>query len=75
MRGAAARLATALERAGVDHDVEEYPGVGHSFLNQHDSVLFTMMGKLIGGGYDAPATADARRRIVAFFDRHLRAAE
>lgn len=73
LRGAPARLAAALEQAGVDHDVEEYPGVGHSFLNQHDSVLFTLMGKLIGGGYDASATADARRRIVAFFDRHLRA--
>ena len=29
------------------------------------------MGKLIGGGYDAAAAADARERIVAFFDRHL----
>jgi hypothetical protein len=32
------------------------------------------MGKLTGGfDYHEPSTLDARERIVAFFDRHLRA--
>jgi carboxymethylenebutenolidase len=36
LRGAAARLEQALRAAGVDHDVKEYPGAGHGFLNKHD---------------------------------------
>ncbi|MET0627350.1 MAG: dienelactone hydrolase family protein [Acidimicrobiia bacterium] len=73
LRGAAAKLERALESAGIDHDVKEYPDAGHSFLNQHDSALFTLVGKAIGGGYDRAAALDARERIAAFFERHLRA--
>jgi len=29
-------------------------------------------GKLMGGGYHEPSAVDARRRIVAFFDSHLK---
>jgi carboxymethylenebutenolidase len=72
LRGAADRLDHALAGAGVDHDVKEYPDAGHSFLNDHDSTLFAVMGKLIGGGYHDPSAQDARRRIVLFFDRHLK---
>ncbi len=71
LRGAAATLDRVLTEAGIDHDVKEYPDAGHSFLNQHDSAFFAVVGKLIGGGYDAAAAADARGRIAAFFDRHL----
>jgi carboxymethylenebutenolidase len=71
LRGAASRLEAALAAAGIEHDVEEYAGAGHSFLNRHESTLFTLMGKVIGGGYDPVAAAHARQRIVAFFDRHL----
>jgi carboxymethylenebutenolidase len=56
----------------VAHDVNEYPDAGHSFLNAHDSALFALMGKVIGGGYHEPSAQDARRRIVSFFDEHLR---
>jgi carboxymethylenebutenolidase len=73
LRGAAGKLDRALAAQGVEHDVKEYPDAGHSFLNQHDSVLFAVTGKLMGGGYHEPSAADARRRIVAFFDAHLRA--
>ncbi len=38
------------------------------------SVLFRVAGALMGGGHDEAAGADARRRILAFFDRHLRRA-
>jgi carboxymethylenebutenolidase len=72
LRGAADRLERALSATGVDHDVKEYPDAGHSFLNDHDSALFAVMGRLIGGGYDESATQDARRRIVSFFDKHLK---
>jgi carboxymethylenebutenolidase len=31
-----------------------------------------VLGRFSRTAYDDPATQDARRRIVAFFDRHLR---
>jgi carboxymethylenebutenolidase len=78
-RGTASRLGQALQALGVDHDVKEYPGAGHAFLNDHDSagdpnpVIFVVMGKFAGpSGYHEPSARDARRRIVAFFSAHLR---
>ena len=35
-------------------------------------IWFALIGKIIGGGYDEAAATDARRRILAFFDRELR---
>ena len=72
LKGAAARLERALESAGVDHDVKEYPDAGHGFLNQHDSVLMKVTGTIIGGGYHDQAAQDARQRIAAFFNSHLK---
>jgi carboxymethylenebutenolidase len=71
LRGAAGRLEQALDAAGVEHDVKEYPDAGHSFLNNHDSTLFAVIGGIIGGGYHEPSAEDARRRIAAFFGEHL----
>jgi carboxymethylenebutenolidase len=71
LRGAADKLDRALERDGIPHDVKEYPDAGHSFLNQHDSVLFAVVGRLIGGGYHEASANDARRRIAGFFRTHL----
>jgi carboxymethylenebutenolidase len=70
-RGVAGQLERVLTAVGVDHDVEEYPDAGHSFLNDHQTVLFKMM-KIIGIGYHQPSAQDARRRIVSFFNKHLR---
>jgi carboxymethylenebutenolidase len=77
-RGTARKLGLALEALGVDHDVKEYPGAGHAFLNDHDGagdrtpVMFVVMGKFAGAsGYHEPSALDARRRIVSFFDAHL----
>ncbi len=72
LRGAPQRLEKALDTLGIDHDITEYPSAGHSFLNDHHSVLFTVMGALMNGGYHQPSAEDARRRILAFFDRHLK---
>src|SRR5438876_635539 len=63
----------------VAHDVKEYPGAGHGFLNDHESVgdpipfMVKVMRPLMGYGPDATCTEDARRRITAFFGEHLRA--
>jgi carboxymethylenebutenolidase len=71
LRGASARLEGALATLGIDHDVKEYPGVGHSFMNEHHGPM-TVLLKVMGLRYDADASEDAWRRILAFFDRHLR---
>jgi carboxymethylenebutenolidase len=78
-RGTAQKLDRALEALGVDHDVKEYPDAGHAFLNDHESagdpnpLIFVVMGMFAGpAGYHEPAAQDARRRIVSFFDAHLR---
>ena len=35
-RGTAERLERVLTAVGVDHDIKEYPGAGHGFINDHD---------------------------------------
>lgn len=71
LRGAATKLGAALEHDGIPHDVKEYPEAGHSFLNKHDSVLFAVFGRVMGGGYHQASADDARQRIVDFFRSHL----
>jgi len=75
-RGAASKLERALSAAGVAHDVKEYPGAAHSFLNDHDpadaSRLMIALARLSRSAYHEPSAQDARRRIIAFFDEHLR---
>jgi carboxymethylenebutenolidase len=70
-RGAADRLERALTAVGVAHDVKLYPGAGHAFLNDHRDLMSKVM-RVIGIGYHESSARDARRRIVAFFDTHLR---
>jgi|JRHI01.1.fsa_nt_gi carboxymethylenebutenolidase len=73
LRGAAQRLDHALDVNHVEHDVMEYADAGHSFLNDHERSLLLMVSmQLMGGGYHEPSAADARRRIVSFFDTHLK---
>jgi carboxymethylenebutenolidase len=73
LRGTAQRLERALEAAGVEHDVKEYPDASHSFLTQYDGVTGAF-SKVTGIGFHAPSADDAWRRIDAFFERHLKAA-
>jgi carboxymethylenebutenolidase len=51
----------ALERAGLTHEVVTFPGADHAFFND------------TGPRYNATAAADAWRRVMAWFDRHLAA--
>ena len=75
-RSAAPRLEQALQALGVDHDVKVYPGAGHGFLNNPDPAAATpwliFLAKISGTRYHEPSARDARRRIAAFFARHLR---
>ena len=70
---AAEQLEQALTAAGVEHDVEEYPDAGHSFLNRHNAGPFTVLEKIAGLSYHEPSAEDAWARILRFFDTHLRA--
>jgi carboxymethylenebutenolidase len=70
-QGVAVELQRTLERALVQHDVKEYPDAGHSFMNKHRGYGFLKLLRYKAIGYDEPATMDARRRIIAFFHRHL----
>ncbi len=74
LKGAAGRLDDALARLGIAHDVKEYPGAGHSFLNDAESgppVMRFLMKRILGAGPNPEAAADAWKRIDAFFARHL----
>lgn len=72
LRGAADRLDGALTQLEVPHDVKEYPGAGHSFLNRHNAGPFSLVEKVSGFHYHQPSAEDAWRRIFRFFDEHLR---
>jgi carboxymethylenebutenolidase len=71
LRGTAATLEAGLERAGVEHDVEEYPGAGHSFLNRHPFGPAGALLRVAGVGYHGPSAEDAWGRILRFFATHL----
>lgn len=77
LKGAAAKLEKILSTVGVVHDVKEYPGAGHGFMNDHEGAgdrrpaLMRVVAAISKAGYDEPATVDARRRITAFFRTHL----
>ena len=74
LRGAATTLDLALTTAGVEHDITEYPGAGHSFLNDAETgprVLRPLL-RVSGIGPEPVAAADAWARIEAFFAAHLR---
>ncbi len=77
LRGTAEKLQTILSNAGVQHDIKEYPDTDHAFMNNHENDKIPFFIKVIafvfgGGGYHPESTEDSRRRIVAFFNQHLR---
>lgn len=73
LKGAAARLEASLARAGVAHDVQEYRGAGHSFMNDapNGPRLLRPLLRVGGIGPRPQAAADAWSRIESFFGEHL----
>jgi carboxymethylenebutenolidase len=65
------QLEQVLTAAGIARDVKEYPEAGHSFLNNPGAWWFNAL-QVINIGYHEPSAEDARRRIVSFFQQHLR---
>ena len=73
LKGAAAKLGSALEAAGVEHDVKEYPEAGHSFLNHSQAPTWIKpLSKPLNAGYVDTAATDAWDRIQRMFDSALR---
>jgi carboxymethylenebutenolidase len=57
--GAAATLEAELTAAGIPHDLKVYPGTKHGFFNDQAKI------------YDAAASEDSWRRVLAFFAEHV----
>jgi carboxymethylenebutenolidase len=76
LRKAPGRLEHAMSVHGIPHDIKVYPDAGHAFLNRHDPAdapkWALVMSKFTHSDYHEPAAADARRRIIAFFDAQLK---
>jgi carboxymethylenebutenolidase len=72
LRGHADRLRTALEALGVPHDVKEYEGATHGFMNPHPNLLAKLNALFLPLHYDPAAADDAWARILSFFDTHVR---
>jgi carboxymethylenebutenolidase len=73
LRGAADRLDAALDKAGVIHDVKEYPAASHAFLNDTETgprVLRPLL-RVAGIGPEPDSAKDAWERIAIFFADHL----
>lgn len=72
LKGAAAELEQRLTDGGVPHDVKEYPGVGHSFMNDWGTPgPLRFVERTAGLAYSRPEAEDAWQRILGFFGEHL----
>ncbi|MFB9689608.1 dienelactone hydrolase family protein [Amycolatopsis plumensis] len=72
LRGAAAKLETALTERGIPHDVKEYPDASHGFANKIDTAApVNLLLKVVGFTYHHESAEDAWRRVTSFFGEHL----
>jgi carboxymethylenebutenolidase len=75
LAGRARRLEEALTELGVAHDIREYPNAGHSFMNRINvGPLLAPAVQFVAFNYHQPSAEDSWRRILTFFDQHLRSA-
>ena len=78
MAASARRLQTVAARPDNPHQAAVYAGAQHGYLNDHshdDLPRLLLVQAAVAGStstYSPRAAALTRRRIVAFFDRHLR---
>jgi carboxymethylenebutenolidase len=75
LKGAAATLQDGLARAGVVHDVKEYPNASHSFLNDAPvgPAPLRPVLRIAGIGPEPSSAVDAWDRIERFFGTYLSA--
>lgn len=74
--GMPGRLTRHLDKLDVPHDIEVYPNAGHSYMNQHSGVLAKIGGlgplRKMAIGHHPESAEDSWRRMLAFFDTHVR---
>ena len=77
IKNGGARIEAALTQAGVLHEVKEYPGAGHLFMDNYPKgelpKVITAVEKVFGMGYREGPARDAQVRITSFFNTHLKA--
>ena len=73
-RNMAERLERHLSALGVPHDVKTYDGAGHSFFSRVDGWQgwLARVPTPMAVGHDEQAAEDGWRRMLAFFDEHVR---
>ena len=73
-RKMAERLERHLSELGVPHEIKTYEGVGHSFFSKVDGwqgwLARVPTGMAVG--YGEQAAEDGWKRMLAFFERHVR---
>jgi carboxymethylenebutenolidase len=74
LKNVAAKLDEALSKAGVVHDVKEYPNAGHAFLNDAATGPRPLrpLLRIMGMGPEPASAQDAWRRIDEYFATYLR---
>ncbi len=74
LKGAAARLETALDNLGIENSVKEFPTAGHAFLNEKDlgPAVFRPLMRVMGIGPDPESAPEAWQRIENHFARYLK---
>jgi carboxymethylenebutenolidase len=75
-RTVAERLERHLAALGVPHDVKTYDQAGHSLFSQYDGYQWWLarVPTPLAVGYDEDAAEDGWRRMLAFFDEHVKRA-
>jgi len=74
LKGAAATMELALTKAGIVHDIKEYPNASHAFMNigpAGPKLLRPVMSKVVGIKPSPVDAVDAWNRIEEFFALHL----
>jgi len=73
-RQMAERLEGHLQALGVPHDVKTYDGAGHSFFSSVDGWQgwLARVPTPMAVGHEEQAAEDGWRRMLAFFDEHVR---
>lgn len=70
------RLASHLRELGVPHDVKVYENAGHSYMSRHARWQIALMPftpfRFLRPGYVEDAAEDSWKRMLAFFDTHVR---
>ncbi|XAS66707.1 dienelactone hydrolase family protein [Micrococcaceae bacterium Sec5.7] len=73
LRGAAAKLESALDNLGIENDVKEFPTAGHAFMNDAEvgPKLLRPLTRVMGIRPDPEASPEAWQRIEDHFGKYL----